>query len=92
MNPAKTLARVPTPLFPSETRNLCPNIKWAVRFYQKDPLFMPTRSVHVLNSVRAVASDFSSAGVSHNRKRERLEIIEENIEKVKIFFVIVFYF
>lgn len=43
---------------------------------------MPTRSAHVPNSVRTVASDFSSAGVSHNRKRERLETIEENIEKV----------
>ncbi|KAH6783535.1 hypothetical protein C2S52_008494 [Perilla frutescens var. hirtella] len=85
---AMNLGRIPTPLFCNETRSFSsPNLKWAVRCYHKFPVFVPTRSAHdrlplLPNSVRTVASDFSSAGVSHNPKREKLEIIEENIEKV----------
>lgn len=87
MNPAKTLARIPTPQFCSESRNLSPNNKWALRFHHKFPIFMPTKSasdpLHVVpNSVRTVASDFNSAGVSQNQERGNLDKLEENIEKV----------
>ncbi|XP_057803743.1 uncharacterized protein LOC131019078 [Salvia miltiorrhiza] len=67
MNPAKTLARIPTPL--------TPNIKWndvAFQFCHKSPL---TRFAQV-------ASDYTSAGVSQNREGDKLDVLEENIEKV----------
>lgn len=100
MNPAKTLARIPTPLCYKETRNLTPNIKWndpAFRFCRKFPIFTPTTSAHdrclhlVPNSVRTVASDFSSAGVSQNREREKLDKLEENIEKVMVMKLLVMF-
>ncbi|KAL8521489.1 hypothetical protein ACS0TY_011851 [Phlomoides rotata] len=83
MNPTKALARTPTPLFcNTETRQkLGPNIRWAVRFCHKFPVFMPTKFSNT--RIPAVASGVSSsAGVSHTPKQTRSEIIEENIEKV----------
>ncbi|KAL8536588.1 hypothetical protein ACS0TY_011968 [Phlomoides rotata] len=83
MNPTKALARTPTPLFcNTETRQkLGPNIRWAVRFCHKFPVFMPTKFSNT--RIPAVASGVSSsAGVSHTPKQTRSEILEENIEKV----------
>ncbi|XP_042034828.1 uncharacterized protein LOC121781178 [Salvia splendens] len=84
MNPAKTLARIPAPPSLNPT-----NIKWndvAFPFCHKLPVFVPTRSARLIpNSVRTVASDFTSAGVSQNPERENSENsdgLEENVEKV----------
>ncbi|KAK6137212.1 hypothetical protein DH2020_029049 [Rehmannia glutinosa] len=86
MNPAKALARIPTPLFCSKTRNSGPNVQLTLHFRRKSLSFLPTsfKRDHlpaVPTSVPDVASDVSSAGLSHNPKEERLEKVEVNIEK-----------
>ncbi|XP_051136925.1 uncharacterized protein LOC127255447 [Andrographis paniculata] len=85
MNPTKTFPRIPTPVFCVKARELSPNIK-SCNFRAKIPLFFHAKARHaarpgVADSVPAVASDVSS-GVSRYPEQDKLEKVEENIEKV----------
>ncbi|GFP81539.1 hypothetical protein PHJA_000297200 [Phtheirospermum japonicum] len=85
MNPAKALSRAPTTPFCNKTRNLgLNNIIWAVQFHPKFPNFSSTHDRLRINptSVTAVASNVSSAGLSHNPNEDKMEKLEVNIEKV----------
>ncbi|KAL3613801.1 hypothetical protein CASFOL_041875 [Castilleja foliolosa] len=85
MNSAKALPRAPTPSFCHKTRNLgLNNIICAVQFHPKLPNFSFPHDRLRLNptSVTAVASDVSSAALSHNPKEDKMEKVEVIIEKV----------
>ncbi|KAL9177225.1 hypothetical protein ABFS82_01G045500 [Erythranthe guttata] len=88
MNPTKALARIPTPSFCCRTSKLARNVNWGFRFHPKFTVFLPARSTPdhrtavSASSVPAVASDVSSAGLSHNPKQEMLDSLEANIEKI----------